>query len=102
VRKVLEAKQVYQRVELEISEKRENEINNLKQIRSEHQSELIQIRDNLLGQTILNFLEKRGLIEKEGPFPDEQLLDLIPHMVEYPFDLSEDKLWEYAEHAFNS
>ena len=100
VRKVLEAKQVHQSVQKELSHRRTQEIKHLRRIRDGHHSEVVSLQTNLLHEATLSFLKKHGLLKKEGPFPEEQLLDLVPRLAEYPFDISEDKMWEYAETAF--
>ena len=99
VRKVLEAKQVHQRVRQELEDKRNFEIGELGTIQHRLDYERQALHSDFIEGVILDFLEQHGLLEKEGPFPEEQLLNLIPRMTTYPFNDSEDTLWLRAEIA---
>lgn len=96
-RKVLEAEHVLHRVEQELKDKSGLEIERLQQVQVDSIGHAETIRDGLLKQVILDFLREHGVLEKPSQLPDEPLMILIPKLAKYPFDFTEDQLWELSE-----
>ena len=61
----------------------------------------LKTRNDFIGQIVISHLETLGLSEQPN-FPDEPLIDLVPRIAQYPFELSEDEVWGLSEAAYEN
>ena len=60
----------------------------------------LKTRNDFIGQIVISHLETLGLSEQPN-FPDEPLIDLVPRIAQYPFELSEDEVWDIAHWSYS-